>query len=192
MGAVACFWVDPTGEGVVTLRRFTLDRDDCPGDVRYHNAGVDLGERRPQVRVNGDHGHDHWQHGPEPDEYAGDSRWPTVCAACPYVFDDREDRWQVRVEQLYRRADGGEEYTLRTVPPGAMWDAWWYPWKGDDGRSLCVALPPDGGLDYWAVDGPSTDGGRWTRTGVPPLVTANPSILTPRYHGFLRDGELVE
>lgn len=32
----------------------------------------------------------------------------------------------------------------------------------------------------------------WTRTGAIPKVTCSPSILTPRYHGFLRDGFLEE
>jgi len=80
--------------------------------------------------------------------------------------------------------------TLRDCPPGAMYDAFWYPEKGPDGRALCVSLPPGGGMDFWHVDGPSKGGGGWTRSGEPPFVTANPSILTPRFHGFLRNGWL--
>lgn len=44
----------------------------------------------------------------------------------------------------------------------------------------------------WLVDAPSKQGSPWTREGKPPKVTARPSILTSRYHGFLTDGFLVE
>jgi hypothetical protein len=54
-----------------------------------------------------------------------------------------------------------------------------------------VALPPDGGDDLWMVDGTASNGPGWTREGKPPKVTARPSILTPRYHGWLTDGFLV-
>lgn len=120
-----------------------------------------------------------------------DPRWPAKCDQCGAPFPEFAT-WQVFQELIYRRADSGQEMTLRDAPPGAMWDAGWYWEKGPDGKSLCVCLPPGGGLDYWHVDGPAKGGGRWTRTGVPPNVTANPSILTPRYHGWLRDGRLVD
>jgi hypothetical protein len=94
--------------------------------------------------------------------------------------------WQVFQDQIYRRADTGEEYTLRDAPPGAMYIATWHD------NHLRVCLPPNGGHDYWDVDGPSKNGNGWTRSGDLPNVTANPSILTPRYHGFLRGGWLEE
>jgi hypothetical protein len=78
-----------------------------------------------------------------------------------------------------------------------MWDAWWYSdkHKGPDGKCLVVRTP---GGD-WIVDAKAIDGNGWTRTGTPPKVTANPSIGIGHeegkpwtYHGWLRDGHLVE
>lgn len=96
-------------------------------------------------------------------------------------------------EGLFRRADTGEELTIREAPAGAMWDAAWMHLKGADGRALMVRTP--GGFD-WFVDGPATNGPGWTRSGEPPNVTARPSIGVPdhrgafAYHGFLTDGVL--
>lgn len=120
-----------------------------------------------------------------------DPRWPSACA-CGYVFQT-SDRSQCRHERIYVRPDTGEGYELRpgTTPPGAMWDATWLTdtWRGPDGRCLEMVLP-DG--HWWCIDGPSTSGGGWTRTGVPPRITARPSILSPRYHGWLTDGVLSD
>lgn len=61
-----------------------------------------------------------------------------------------------------------------------------------DGRSLVVTLPS---LEHWYIDGPSSnDGNGWVRTGSVEDGTLNvtPSILTPKYHGWIKDGFLVE
>jgi hypothetical protein len=43
----------------------------------------------------------------------------------------------------------------------------------------------------WAIDMPSIDGGKWSRTGTVPKISVTPSILIPdKYHGFLTDGTL--
>jgi hypothetical protein len=107
---------------------------------------------------------------------------------CPYLFEDG-DEWQVFQELLYVCKVTGEEMTLRKARIGAMWDASWYLEKGPDGLSLVVRLPD--GHD-WHVDGPASNGGGWTRTGDAPRITVRPSILTPKYHGWLTDGQLVE
>ena len=53
--------------------------------------------------------------------------------------------------------------------------------------SLIVMTP--GG--EWAIDMPSIDGGKWSRTGTVPKISVTPSILIPdKYHGFLTDGTL--
>lgn len=41
------------------------------------------------------------------------------------------------------------------------------------------------------MDEPAQDGSRWTRSGVTPLFTVEPSIHEPgRYHGHLKNGIL--
>ena len=83
-----------------------------------------------------------------------------------------------------------------------MWYADWMGqnYIGPDGHALVVRTPSGD----WAVDGPSSGGGKWTRTGTVPNITVTPSIvmgphkdaegkiLKPGYHGWLRDGALHE
>jgi len=184
MSEIRCFWTKPTGEEALSLRRY-CSGSKCSGEAGYHDASVPIGSA------------------PESDEpinsgkgaFANDARWPTHCS-CGYAFVDA-DNWQVFRTNIYR-ADDGREWSLRDLPPGAMYDATWYhgmpDMVGPDGIALIVMLP-GGGYNYWHVDGqannnPALQG--WTRSGTVPNVTANPSILTPRYHGWLRDGVLVE
>lgn len=54
---------------------------------------------------------------------------------------------------------------------------------------VCIRLP---GGDDWCIDQKSSNGSGWTVTGEEGLWTANPSILVPNYHGFLRDGVLSD
>jgi hypothetical protein len=62
-------------------------------------------------------------------------------------------------------------------------------WRGPDGRCLVLKTP----AGDWVIDGPASGGGRWERTGVPPLITARPSILIPgQYHGWLTAGVLSD
>ena len=92
---------------------------------------------------------------------------------------------------------------VEPAPVGAMWDADWFRGekhqsglaydRNPDGVVLCVRTP---GGD-WVIDGPSftnrVETGSWSRTGTIPNVTATPSIHIPgKYHGWLRDGYLVE
>lgn len=96
--------------------------------------------------------------------------------------------------------ESGEE--IPQAPVGAMWDCDWYRGakhengtqydRNPDGLILAVRTP---GGD-WVIDGPSfsdrKETGMWTRSGTAPNITATPSILMPKYHGWLRDGYLVE
>lgn len=188
---IECFWLEPTAFGWSSLRRYEKHSYDpmpppsCPSnEMKYHDTTVDLGQvDYPLSDLNG-YGKDDVPH--------DDPRWPKVCDVCGYAFKDT-DNWQHNVERLFKGAPDGKLYRLRDCPPGGMYDASWGPFdKGPDGVRLAVVLPPEGGYDYWLVDGPSKGGGRWTRTGTIPKVTARPSIMTPRYHGFLTDGFLVE
>lgn len=114
------------------------------------------------------------------------------------------------MESVYRRTDTGELMTLRDAPPGAMWDAWWYSesFKGPDGMCLVVKCPPDG--TEWLIDSRASnctmpndnEHNCWIRHGAPPNITVDKngrscaagagSIQTKTWHGFLRNGMLVE
>jgi hypothetical protein len=91
---------------------------------------------------------------------------------------------------MYRRVDTGELHILGAAPVGAMWYASWLVGleKYDRGSGEVLVVRTPGG--DWVVDGPSNTGGHWTRTGVPPEVTASPSIICGDYHGFLVKGFL--
>lgn len=189
-----CFLVVPTAQLDLGLRRYA--EGPCPGmegEHSYHSALCLIGKLRRVVPRPG-----RAERLPPPVErYQGDARWPRSCERCAYRFRKR-DHWQVWTERIYRPAlDDGRRFHLRDAPVGAMWDAWWCRWSnwtGPDGLALCVALPPEGGWDYWLIDGPASGGvlHAWTRTGTPPDVTVNPSILTPRYHGWLHGGVLSD
>jgi hypothetical protein len=136
-----------------------------------------------------------------------DPRWPTHCV-CGMAYLD-EDQWQVFKERIYVRKDTGAEMTIHEAPPGAMWNADWWPKPGPDGKCLVVRCP-DG--HEWMIDGrasnctdPDDDEHFcWVRTGTPPNITVSKSvpgqktcragggsIATPGYHGFLRDGSFT-
>ncbi len=217
MTKIQCFWIEPIAKAKESFRRYAGARyvynedgsyklDDrgrlqidpnwakCPGRRSYHNAETPLGV----VPWPFEHGGS----GLLPsDEERFDPRWPTKCESCPYVFCGDDD-WQHNFQQLYERSDTHELMALNDAPVGAMWDASWMgePFRGPDGICLVVRTP---GGD-WTVDGNARGGGKWTRTGAPPTVTARPSILIdptrnddgkeldPGYHGWLTDGYLVE
>ena len=97
---------------------------------------------------------------------------------------------------FYRRLDTGE--IVEGLPPGAMFDpdviyGGETKYHGPDGKGLVVILPSG---ENWHIDSPASNGAPnvagWKRTGVPPTVTARPSIQTSLYHGFLTDGVLTE
>jgi hypothetical protein len=186
MSEIICFWSEPTDNVRLWLRRYSGSADhNCATTGYYCNGQTPFGDHPAKKSPEG-YLEDRGANGPPRD----DARWPTRCDACGRPFE-ASDEWQVHQDQIYRRVDTGAEFELRKAAPGAMWDAWWYPPKGPDGKSLAVALPPGGGDDVWMVDAPSKGGSGWTRSGVVPNVTANPSILTPRYHGYLRSGKPV-
>lgn len=189
--AVMCFFLDPTDDVSLWLRRYVSSENDtnnrCPtSGLGYHNASVEIGREyapRPDNRPQGDtHRHD-------------DLRWPQRCS-CGYEFKDN-DEWQIHRPRLYRRRDTRETMTKDQAPAGAMWDSWWnqnddHYRMGEDGMILEVKLPNG---TIWTIDGPATPNGKiepcpWSRTGQVPLVTVHPSINTPTWHGWLRNGIL--
>lgn len=196
--ATECFWCERTDLYRRSLRRFQHTNGErvCPvhGYHTAHLAIEDVPARDEEYEGDTRLG---WPH--------DDPRWPARCA-CGYEFQE-EDEWQVSEKRLYRAPDGAL-YETSELPPGAMYESRWLAavgWVGEDGRSLSVVLP-DG--SHWCVDSKASNCTRkdehrcWVRHGVPPAVTVDKngntcqagagSVGTPRYHGFLRDGVLVE
>lgn len=214
------FWLDPTDDVAVGLRRYASGRDGFTCADGYHSALAFTGVE-PAVWDDSD---GRRTLAARPEAPHDDPRWPTECARrCGYRFGDA-DNWQAWQELLYRRADTGELVTLRqrhpedpadaptSAPGGAMWNAWWMPggpaWRGPDGVCLMVRLPD--GHD-WHVDGEASNCTRkgdrthkcWIRRGDPRQanVTVDKngetcaagagSIASNGYHGFLVDGTLT-
>jgi hypothetical protein len=200
MQPIECYWIEPTDESRVVLRRYYSpgDRADvqpCPG--RYTHSATVICE----TVKNADHDMIdpatgtpyHGRGRPATDDEKRDDRWPTTCDHCDYVFT-ADDRYQHKLELIWRRTDTGACSLREDMPPGAMWDADWWPKKGPDGMCLTVKTP----AGDWMIDGPANNSDTgWTRSGTPPRITASPSIAIGRartdgrfFHAFLRDGRL--
>lgn len=191
-----CFLIEPTGRCRRWLRRAMpggICRNDgmaacCDARVRIED-GAAVERRDADGRLSY-----HLAAG-EDAVPADDPRWPTACDACARPFGDGAPR-QVHWDRAYAipARHGGGECTLRAAPIGAIWRAEWHEhrWAGADGRCYGVQLPPGGLSDQWYIEQPAASGGGWTRVGVAPDFTCSPSIVTPRYHGWLRGGILSD
>jgi len=202
---IKCFWLEPTDRQQLYLRRYIGNSTGCTaGHGGYHDNMIPI-EQSHEVM---DFEKGHWvDDGRTAKDFVGDPRWPTHCE-CGYEFT-AQDTWQLFTSHIYRRADTGEEMTLRDAPEGAMWEATWYRnipgWVGDDGRAIICMVPK---RHEWNIDGPCSNCNRpnephhcWVRHGEPPNLTVDKngntcpvgggSILTKDWHGFLRNGELV-
>lgn len=191
MSRIQCFMLRPSVRARHSVRRYSHAECPLPQGYHYHNSSVELGVVDYPLELDRD---GDGEPGPEPDLRI-EPGWPTVCA-CGYTFTP-DDPWQVNRTRLYV-ADDGREFLLSEAPPGAMWFADWYPehMRGPDGHTLVVCCPPGGAGNHWIVDRAPRGGTTpWQRTGVPPNVTARPSILftgSAPYHGFLNNGWLEE
>jgi hypothetical protein len=208
------FWVEQTGMVRRWLRRYEWIDDT---DDHLHWAMTLLDEVPAEVGVrNGRHVLLNAEDGNEiPDD---DPRWPTTCVECGKDLSQAER--QLFILELYAREGTDETWINRPInngdkieggtplPPGAMFDAWWSPWRGDDGISLTVILPNG---DAWHVDhrasnctSPDDDNHRcWVRHGDPrtepvtvdknghTCTAGGGSIASDGYHGFLTNGELT-
>jgi len=186
---VECFWVEPNGKALRTLRRYHRGEEPCSADpVRgYHNADCEIGENFDVRWASGDDG-GRYVASIDVADYAGDERWPTHCA-CGYEFTE-EDHWQVNQEPIYESADGRRAWTSpayeRQPTPGAMFDTYWRPeLRKEDGLAVS-AVCPNGAV--WCIDDKATGGGHWERTGTVPNLTVSPSIVAGDYHGHLQNG----
>ena len=178
-----------TDRARMSLRRYSTDRaEPCPAGY-YHETKTFVGTAPLTIDGEGN-----W-HVEMPQPPHTDPRWPTHCA-CGYTFTEA-DNWVLSPSRIYTRQDTGAELTLDEAEPGMMWRSWWFEdeWHGPDGKSYTIRLPGGG---EWAMDGPSTSGPGWTRSGEAPNITARPSILTKDcsawrgYHGWLTDGVLSD
>ena len=189
-----CFMIEPTDIVARELRRYVgTDRGKCPGRWGYHNASVEIdrlqkaqprpGQAEPAVPVD-----------LIPKD---DPRWPKVCPACGYEFQSH-DPYQVNDHRLYNNAVRGVLCKLSEAPVGAMWFTDWMAnhgskyWHERGGGPHLIVMTPAG---EWDTDMPANNGDGWERSGIPPLVTAHPSIGIGnpyRYHGWLRHGKLVD
>lgn len=187
---IACFWTTETDQVDLGLRRY--NGADCTVAKNGHHNAMSVLWRGTHARE--PTGGRFIQ---EPEEFKGDPRWPALCP-CGYAFTD-EDRWQVWYEPIYVAAVTGAEWQLRSLPPGALFDATWLPdtYRGEDGIALAVLCPPAGEWNTWFADGPASSGGHWQRTGnprQPETLSISPSISirapgTPgHYHSFLGSG----
>ena len=196
---IRCFFLEPTDQFRVYLRRYAVHDDCCPGSGGCHNACRWLPSfLQQESRYNGQDF--------EPMLPHDDPLWPQVCEVCSYQFL-ATDEWQHRTERLYRRSDNGGLLMLRDAPAGAMWYADWMTPRpcSPDGRTLVVRLP---NRHDWMPDAQASNctrpddkqHGCWVRHGTPPDVTVDKngntceagagSIQTPDWHGFLQGGVL--
>ena len=186
---VRCFLIEPTDDMRHYLRRYTR-RSDAPRatggwtcEQGWHEARALVGtvpaERDEDGYVSGDltptTGHD-------------DRRWPQECdKGCGYHFTEN-DQWQDFLDHIYRRVDTGELTTIRDAPDGAMWDAWWYPWKGPDGKCIGVRCPGGG---EWIIDSVASNCTIHPATGPRTILPYNPDPNSaPEAHRcWIRHGE---
>lgn len=187
MTPIKCFMLESLRTSRYSLRRYSPS-DICPGKLGYHDA------RSAPIGDVADDPDKPWIGTRPPAIDNEDPRWPAACS-CGYVFS-ADDSKQVFAEGLYRRVETGEILTDEEAPAGAIWDASWWPSKGEDGHAWVIKLP-DG--SEWMTEGKATNCNCpddpkhrcWTRNGTVPNLTVAPSLQTTRWHGWLRDGKLV-
>lgn len=204
---IKCFFLEPTDQVQLSLRRYTEPGCHGPGNrMDGHEAIVVLGDAPVLWGAQGD---GRTFLGIRPEVVAGDDpRWPAKCDFCAHCFVGFPFHAQLNQDLYYRRTDTGERMLLDDAPVGAQWYADYYPerWRGPDGHSLVCRVP---GKHDWIVDCVASNCTKpddaehrcWVRHGIPPNVTADKdgntcsagagSILVPGWHGYLRAGELV-
>lgn len=158
------------------------------GERSYHNASIELGESEATWL---DESGIRYIAAIPVEDYEGDPCWPTVCA-CGYEFQP-EDKWQVNQEPVYAGEGHEQVWTnpshRRQPTPGAMFDTFWRTdLRKEDNLAISVVCP-NGAV--WCIDDRASSGGFWTRTGRPPKLTVQPSIVAGDYHGFLKSGILT-
>jgi hypothetical protein len=121
-----------------------------------------------------------------------------VSWTCFAIKSIRQGDWEPtpsggKIRHLYYTLPDGQEVRFNEVPPGAMWHSSQQPegtCYAHDEPSILVLLP---GRVLWQMNGPGTNGHRWTVTGEIPNVTASPSInYVGIYHGWVQNGVVTD
>jgi hypothetical protein len=120
--------------------------------------------------------------------------WP-----CFLVKSIRQGEWEEtpsgggKIRRLFYTLPDGREVKFNELPVGAMWHSSQQPegtYYHHDEPSICVVLP---GRVIWQMNGPGTNGFRWSVSGEMPNVTASPSInFNGIYHGFVQNGVVTD
>lgn len=120
--------------------------------------------------------------------------------------------WDARQVLEFVRPDTGERRKrVYEFGPGAMWHIVWYPrnafWDNEAEAPLTVICPNG---HEWIIDSRASNCTMkedrqhrcWVRHGIPPMITVDKngftcsagagSIQAGDWHGFLRNGELVQ
>jgi hypothetical protein len=222
MAPIKCFLVQPTDEGPKSLRRYCpSSKSTCPGKYGYHNASVVTGDVKDPVGEDGiihnppmiNHSDPRWPAKCEHCDYCfqEDDYWQTNLDVY-YASTDPEipGRWTQRQlpagAMFYPSWLQPKSVYTEAVEVGAIPDRPKRWQTGPDGKCLMVVTP--GG--EWIIDGrasncdmPEDNAHRcWVRHGEPPNITVDKNGLTcgagggsiqcGDYHGYLRDGWLVD
>ncbi len=221
MPTIPTFWMEPTDRCCVSIGRHTEARlNPCPRSSCGfgHKAVVLILPDEPWADWEAIEPREFADEGSKRvlvqkrDIEDNDPRWPTACSSCGYLFAPDDARW-VRIAPLYDGSPDGIRRPEHDFMVGALFDKEylhdWPEWTGPDGLSLHCMTP--GGT--WCIDSIAsncTDPHNrnhkcWIRHGDPrtgkitvdkggaPTCTAGAgSIQCGTYHGFLRDGALVD
>lgn len=213
---VKCFLVEPVAKIRVWARRYSKTVPNCcpkyPGEHSYHSGMTLLGDFDVALPPEGEY--EQWDKFVEAMRPPiGDPRWPATCE-CGATFENSdtiERGGQMFVQRLHRRSDNGELVTLDDAPAGAMWrmkhEGRFWDWDNQTEAPLICKMPGGG---EWNIDSRASNCTMpndrlhrcWVRHGTPPMITVDKngatcgagggSILQHNWHGFLRNGELVE
>lgn len=211
--AVQCYMLDRLNYVVPKLNTYTWTSEArCPNQENAgHWASVSLDRLYDEVKYGYSITRDDSEllHDPQ-------TRWPVICEYCNAPIDPLFAHHQVHHERIWVRRDTQEEIFLHDAPAGAMWFAPWFDdtWKPQLDHVLCVrtpgrqaewivdsqasncTLPDDKHMEQhhcWVISGTTADLPNITvGKGGPTCSAGAGSVQTHSWHGFLRDGWLVE
>lgn len=209
MNRIKCFFVTPSTLVFRFYRRY--ENGHCPGPYSYHNASVKRDEIKVSIPADGyEKDRRMTSTAPAANQKA---KFPVKCDYCNFLFTTGSE-FQLNADRMYFSEEKQAHYSLRDLPPGAMYYADWMLlnrksnlFRGPDGHCL-IAITPDG--HPWMIDNRASNCTMpddnehkcWVRHGHPPLITVDKngktcaagagSIQTSKWHGFLRNGYFEE